>query len=180
MTPPLPRLHNPNKNHRHPAANFLSSLKLRQTTSPGSPRIRRALANPKIQVSEVEASMLRVYPQLRDWSIRLSSTADHLEARFAPRDSEPIALPQDPRRPQNAGFELWIRTTAAEAKVLARIGGWNQSQQVLKTYLEAHDVDVEDMSSQAQVVAIDDWLVVALGQAVTATSPVAGASSPSN
>ena len=117
-------------------------------------------------VSDLESTIMRVYPQFRDWRIRLSSTDEHLEARYAPPNSDPVVLPNDPRRPENAGMEIWIRTTAAEAKLLERVGGWDQSQQLLRDYMKDQDVTVQEMSADARVVAIDDWVVVALGKSI--------------
>jgi hypothetical protein len=118
------------------------------------------------QVTDVEKSILKIYPQLKDWKVQLCSTQEHVEARYAPPGSPRLELPIDPRRPENAGIEIWIRTTAAEAKLLERISGWDQSQQLLKTYMQGHSVDVASMASDAKVVAIDDWVVVAIGMAI--------------
>jgi len=135
------------------------------------------LAEQLNQVSDLEKSVLRVYPQLQDWRIRLSSTEEHLEARYAPPDTAPVELPNDPRRPENAGMEIWVRTTEAEAKLLERIGGWDQSQQLLRDYLKDQDVTVQQMSADAKLVAIDDWVVVALGKAIEAGEAEAEAAS---
>lgn len=115
------------------------------------------------EVSDLEESLLRVYPQLRDWEIRLASAPDHLEARYAPKGSPPVQLPDDPRRPHDAGLQIWVRTTAAEAKLLERIGGWGRSQQLLRDYIR-DNVSIERVAADAKVIAIDNWVVIAMGR----------------
>ncbi len=118
------------------------------------------------EVSDIERSLLRVYPELRNWDVRLSSAADHLEARYAPKGSPPVKLPEDPRRPRNAGLQIWIRTTESEAKLLERIGRWDRSQKLLKQYLREHNSSVQNVASDARVIAIGNWVVVAMGKEI--------------
>ena len=111
-----------------------------------------------------EASVLRLYPEIKAWRTSMATTSEHLIVRFlAPRQSVPI-LPDDDRRPRNAAIEFWVRSTAAEAAFIETIARWNATHDLLPGMISEADREVAELLEDASVTAIGPWLVIAIGQ----------------
>jgi hypothetical protein len=114
------------------------------------------------EITPLEQSLFKLYPEMQNWRIRLSNEDDYLTARYAPRGTPPVELPEAPHRA--AGIEIWIRTTAPEAKFLERLGRWQRVQNLLKAYLPAEGSDAEKLTSQTEVKSFGPWFVLLIGQ----------------
>jgi len=114
------------------------------------------------QVTPVERSLFKLYPELKDWRIRVSTEGAYLQAHYAPPESPSVALPKEPHK--DAAIEIWIRTTAPEAKFLERIGKWDQTQELLKKYLPGEESEAGRLTSETNVKSFGPWFAILIGQ----------------
>jgi len=114
------------------------------------------------KVTPIEESLFRLYPKMAEWRIRIKPDDDYLDVRYAPPGSDPLQLPQAPHG--NAGVEIWIRTTAAEAKFLERVGNWKQLQSLMAEYLPDEGSEARKLTSGTTVRSFGPWFALLIGE----------------
>ena len=113
------------------------------------------------EVTPIEESLFRLYPEMAEWRIRISTDDDYLEACYSSPGNPRVQLPQTPYK--HAGIEIWIRTTAAEAKFLERLGKWKQAQSLLAKYLPKEGSEAGKLTSDTTARSFGPWFALLIG-----------------
>jgi hypothetical protein len=128
------------------------------------------------EVTPVEESLFRLYPEMASWQVRISTDDDYLEVCYSSPGERCVQLPQP--RYAKAGIEMWIRTTAEEAKFLERLGQWKQAQSLLAEYLPKEGSEAGKLTSDTMARSFGPWFALLIGR--LSTDSIAERENPSH
>jgi hypothetical protein len=115
------------------------------------------------QTNPVEKSMNRLFPQTRDWVFQMSTDAQFIQAAFGPRASKVPDLPANPARLKDVRMELWLHSTATEAKDLVKLSKIPLAKALIDKYLETELPELAALGENRTLDAVGPWLVISVG-----------------
>jgi hypothetical protein len=115
------------------------------------------------RTTPVEKSLNRLFPETRDWVFQMSSDAHFLQAAYGPRGVAVPVLPENPARLKEVRIELWMRTTAKEARDLAKLSKEPLAKNLVHRYLETMVPELAALTENRSVDSVGDWLVISIG-----------------
>ncbi|AMV17301.1 hypothetical protein [Planctomyces sp. SH-PL14] len=113
----------------------------------------------------VEKSLNRLFPETREWAFQMSSDPQFLQAAYGPQGSQVPKLPDHPFRLKDVRMELWLRSTATEARDLEKISKLPLAKALVDKYIETQLPELADLGENRSLDAVQSWLVISVGGA---------------
>jgi hypothetical protein len=113
--------------------------------------------------TRVEESLRRLYPESKDWAIRLSSDGKFIQATYGPQGSELVDLPENPKRSKNTRMELWLHSSDKGAEAAAKIAKSPLAHELIHAYIEATLPELAALTDDRSVAAVGSWIVITIG-----------------
>jgi hypothetical protein len=115
------------------------------------------------RTTPVEKSLNRIFPETRDWVFLMSTDSQFIQAAFGPRGSKVPVLPANPGRLKDVRLELWLHSTATEARDLVKLSKVPLAKALVHKYLETVLPELAALSENRSLDAVGPWLVISIG-----------------
>jgi hypothetical protein len=115
------------------------------------------------RTNPVEKSLNRLYPETRDWIFHMSSDPQLIQAAFGPRNAKVPVLPENPAQLKDVRLELWLHSTATEAKDLVELSRNPLAKALIQKYLETVFPELATLSANRSLDAVGPWIVISIG-----------------
>jgi hypothetical protein len=115
------------------------------------------------RTNPIEKSLNRLFPETRDWVFHMSADPIFIQAAFGPRDAKVPVLPENPGHVKDVRLELWLHSTAKEAKDLVELSKKPLAKALVHKYIETEFPELAAFSENRSLDAVGPWLVISIG-----------------
>ena len=115
------------------------------------------------RTNPVEKSLNRLFPETRDWVFHMSTDRVFIQAAFGPRNAKVPDLPENPAHLKDVRLELWLHSTATEAKDLVKLSKVPLAKALVHKYIETEFPELAALSDNRSLDAVGPWLVLSIG-----------------
>jgi hypothetical protein len=115
------------------------------------------------RTNPIEKSLDRLFPETRDWVFQMSTDATFIQAAFGPRGAKVPVLPENPGHVKDVRLELWLHSTATEAKDLVKLSKEPLAKALVHKYIETEFPELAALSENRSLDAVGPWLVISIG-----------------
>jgi hypothetical protein len=115
------------------------------------------------RTNPIEKSLNRLFPETRDWVFHMSTDPVFIQAAFGPRDGKVPVLPENPGHVKGVRLELWLHSTAKEARDLVKLSKNPLVKALLEKYIETEFPELAALSENRSIDAVGPWLVISIG-----------------
>jgi hypothetical protein len=115
------------------------------------------------RTNPIEKSLNRLFPETRDWVFHMSTDPIFIQAAFGPRDAKVPVLPENPGQVKDVRLELWLHSTAKEAKDLVELSKNPLAKALVHKYSETKFPELVAFSDNRSLDAVGPWLVISIG-----------------
>jgi hypothetical protein len=115
------------------------------------------------QITPVETSLVRLFPETTGWEIQLATTPGGIQAAYGPPTSEVPILPENPGRLENTRLEIWLRATTKNAEALEKLSKQPLAKQLIQAYFQATLPELAALAEERSVTAVGPWVVICIG-----------------
>jgi hypothetical protein len=111
----------------------------------------------------IEKSMTRLFPQTADWVFQMSADSQFMQAAFGPRGAKVPDLPANPGHLKDVRLQLWVHSTATEARDLAKLSEQPLAKTLVHKYVESILPELAGLAENRSLDAVGPWLVISIG-----------------
>jgi hypothetical protein len=93
----------------------------------------------------------------------MSTDPVFIQAAFGPRDAKVPVLPENPGHVKDVRLELWLHSTAKEAKDLVELSKKPLAKALVQKYIETEFPELAAFSENRSLDAVGPWMVISIG-----------------